>query len=91
MKNLPEEFTEVVGGNIINSLEKNMSNLKRFAVSSGITFVAVFAVVFCTAVQETSFVFSKASLVSLAASGIIVAVRAVAKLIVEYATGFIGK
>lgn len=94
IRNIAEKYdlTEQVEDLILNqkTTMKN-GNLKRFAISSYVTFISVFAVTFCAAVAEPNFVFSKASFVSLIASGLIVAVRAVTKVVMEFALGFVPK
>lgn len=57
--------------------------IKRYAVSSLTTFIAVFALVFFTAIQQPDFIFSKQSIVALICAATVVAVRALAKVVVE--------
>lgn len=61
----------------------NITNLKGYLLSTLITFLSVFALVFFGAISVPGFTFSKSSVAALALSAIISAVRAVAKLIVE--------
>lgn len=68
-----------------------MDTFKRFVVSSLTTFVASFTLTFCTAVGSANFTFSKASVIAVGSAALMVAVRAVAKVLVEWATGVTGE
>lgn len=57
--------------------------LKKYLISSVITFIAVFGLVFFTAIQEADFIFSKQSFIALICAAAVVAVRALAKVVVE--------
>lgn len=83
------DITSLVGDELLNN-KNNMSNMKRFAVSSLTTFVASFALAFSTAIQVDGFTFSKATLLAVGSSALMVAIRAVAKIGMEWATGVIG-
>jgi hypothetical protein len=63
-------------------------DLKRFLISSAITFVSTFGVIFAAAVQVDSFTFTQEALVSLTIAAGNAGVRAVAKVVVEFLTGF---
>lgn len=60
--------------------------LKRYLISSGVTFIAVFAMTFCASVMDETFVFSKTALTSTAIGAVGVAFRALAKIIWEAAS-----
>jgi hypothetical protein len=60
------------------------TNIKGYLLSTLITFIAVFATYFFTAIQVPGFTFSKSSLLGLAVAAVVSGVRAAAKLIVEY-------
>lgn len=68
-----------------------MNTLKRFLISSAITFVSTFAVVFFAMVSSETFDFSRDAISSAMVSGVFTAIRAVAKGIVEYANGYLGR
>ncbi len=65
----------------------NITNLKGYAISTLITFSSTFLFVICTAMSVSSFTFSKDTILALGASALVSAIRAVAKLIVEYLVG----
>lgn len=90
LKKVPEEELEVEYIYPTNE-ETDMTNIKRYAISSVITFVATFVLVFFTAVGADDFVISKASLYALIGSAVMVATRAVAKVIIELATSLLSK
>ena len=72
-----------------NFNDNNMTDtLKRFAISSLVTFVSTFGIFFFSAIQSDSFVFSKATLYSAVISAVFVAVRALAKVVVEFLMNF---
>lgn len=88
------DVTAGVGQSILEEelkIKKNMSNLKRYALSSLTTFIATFVLAFCTTIGNAGFTFSKASLIALAVSALMIAVRAVAKIGVEWAMGVTGE
>jgi hypothetical protein len=58
--------------------------IKRYAVSSLITFVGMFLLVFSAELMQPSFIFSQASITSLVVSSLIVATRGVAKVVWEF-------
>lgn len=62
----------------------NKKTLKRFAISSGVTFISTFGIFFFTAIQSEDFSFSTSTISSLIISAVFVAIRAAAKLIVEF-------
>lgn len=63
------------------------STLKRYLVSSIVTFISAFTVTFLSVIQTPSFTFSKASLLALATSSLAIAIRAAAKALQESITG----
>lgn len=65
----------------------NITNLKGYLISTLITFLSVFGLVFFGAISIPGFTFSKTTLSALALAAIASAVRAVAKLIIELISG----
>lgn len=65
--------------------------IKRYLISSGITFVATFASFVAALMMDSSFVFTKASIIAAVLGGVVVATRAVMKIIFEVATLLLSK
>lgn len=57
--------------------------IKRYLISSGITFLATFAATLSTAIMADNFAFTKSAWISAIAGAVIVAVRALFKIIYE--------
>jgi hypothetical protein len=80
------EFIEVEHYKFNHNIK--MENYKRFAISSLTTFIASFGIFFFSVIQDESFTFTSSALASAGASALMVAVRALAKVVVEFLTGF---
>ena len=61
-------------------------NLKRYGISSIITFVGTFAVSFGALLSADTFAFTKGAVISAVLSSLVVAGRAVTKIIYEIGT-----
>lgn len=65
----------------------NTTTLKGHVLSALITFIAAFALAFCSVIVTPSFTFGKDTIIALVVSAAITAVRVVAKLVIEWALG----
>lgn len=59
---------------------------KRHLISAAITFVATFAMAFCSLITDGTFMFNKVTLYAAVLAALTTAVRAVAKFIFEWAS-----
>ena len=61
---------------------------KEHLVSAGVTFITAFVSIIALSLQSPDFQYSKSSIVALGISAIVVGIRALAKLVLSWTTGY---
>ena len=81
MEYIPHEDIKIINNNL--SMTKYT---RKHLVSAGVTFVSTFVLTIAFTLQSPDFTFSQEALLGLSLSALMVGTRAVAKLVVEWAT-----